>query len=224
MLGIVLIAVQFIGAQCHGYMSDPASRNYQHNSEHCPHCLSAGGPGVTYAGGRRWPHSTHGVCGDPVNKPKHHEAGGKHATPPKIARVYSQGQTIAIRIRVTAPHGGRFSFGICPVPRGASAAKERAAVTQRCFDAHRMINARDGTPYWWLGDRAQGDYTMRFKLPRNVVCRRCTLQWHWETANSCSIPGQSKPSTMVPCAKSNAMEEFWNCADVSVVAKRPFTR
>lgn len=221
LLGFVLMATSAISAACHGFIVDPASRNLQRNSNHCPHCLAAGGPGKTFEGGKTWPNSLHGVCGDAYDAPKDHEAGGKFATPKKIAAVYIQGQTIAIRMKITAPHGGRFSFGICPVPKGITPDAERKIVTQACFDAHRLTNAADGTQFWWFGKKGNGDYTMQFKLPSAILCDVCTFQWHWESGNSCTIPGTPREHVMgdglVSCVGSAVMEEFWNCADVSIL-------
>lgn len=218
-LAAAVVATQVIGAMCHGYLAEPKARNVVHNSNYCPHCLSAGGVGATYAGGRTWPKTLHGVCGDPAKGPLDHEAGGKFATK-KITGVYKRGQVVALRIKLTAPHGGRFSFGVCRVPDGADAAAERRAVTQQCLDANRLINTDNGTPYWWLGKQGAGEYTMRFKLPAGIVCKRCVLQWHYETGNSCNIPGTPDTAklspNMVSCQGSAVMEEFWNCADVTI--------
>lgn len=222
LLGWAVVAAQVVGsAMGHGFLAEPKARNVVHNSNYCSHCLAAGGPGVTFAGGRKWPNSLHGVCGDPHNAPRDHEAGGKFASK-VITGKYKQGQTISIKITVTAPHAGRFSFGICPVPDGGSDADERRAVTQACLDKNALINAADGTKYWWLGRQGSGSYTMQFTLPAGVSCTRCVLQWHWESGNSCTIPGtpaQHIPSVgqnMVACDQTGVMEEFWNCADVSV--------
>lgn len=219
LLGLAFMAASAAVAACHGFMAEPAARNVVHNSNYCPHCLAAGGPGVTYADGRVWPKSRHGVCGDPHTGPLDHEAGGKFATK-KITGVYARGQKVTIKIKITAPHGGRFSFGLCPVPDGATPAAERAAVTQACLDSNPLKNAVDGTPYWWFGKRGVGEYTMDFVLPAAITCKRCVLQWHYETGNSCTIPGTPAAhvmsENMVSCATSNSMEEFWNCADVSI--------
>jgi hypothetical protein len=150
-----------------------------------------------------------------------HEAGGKFATN-VITGTYVKGQTISIQIKITAPHGGRFSFGVCPVPDGASPATERRVVTQACLDRNRLTGLSG--PYWWLGKQGAGNYTMEFKLPAGIVCKRCVLQWHYETGNSCTIPGTPAQHVispnMVSCATSPNMEEFWNCADISIVDRK----
>jgi hypothetical protein len=233
LLGLAVLAANVIAASCHGFLAEPAARNVVHNSNYCPHCLPAGGPGTTYAGGRKWTaagskmwdpkkNAAHGVCGDPHTGPLDHEAGGKFATK-KITGVYAAGQAITIRVKVTAPHGGRFMFGICPVPDGASPAVERAAVTQQCMDRNRLKNAKDGSEYWWFGKKTTGEFEMQFKLPDNIECKRCVLQWHWETGNSCTLPGTPSEhvmsASMGGCEGSQNMEEFWNCADVTVLPK-----
>lgn len=219
LLGLVTLASSILGAACHGFLAKPKARNVVHNSNYCPHCLAAGGPGLTFEGGRKWPNSLHGVCGDPHNAPRDHEAGGKFATKVITGR-YLRGQTVTLKVKITAPHGGRFSFGLCPLPDRVSDEEERRLVTQKCLDSNRLVNAEDGSPYWWFGKRPAGDYTMTFQLPPKITCKRCVLQWHYETGNSCTIPGTPAQhvmsENMVPCDQGGVMEEFWNCADVSI--------
>lgn len=221
-LGLVAAAASVVGALCHGQLSEPKARNVVHNSNYCPHCLAAGGPGVTYAGGRTWPNSLHGACGDPHDGPRDHEAGGKFATRVITGR-YVRGQKVTLRVKITAPHGGRFSFGVCPLPRWVTDASERRIATQACFDANPLL-ADDGTRYWWFGKKPAGEYSVTFTLPPGVTCKRCVLQWHYETGNSCTIPGTPAEHVMspnmVPCDQTGVMEEFWNCADVSIRARQ----
>lgn len=60
-----------------GYLQSPPSRNLVHNSNYCPDCLAAGGPALV-SGGLRWPArgGGAGICGDPGEGPRQHEAGG----------------------------------------------------------------------------------------------------------------------------------------------------
>lgn len=83
--------------------------------------------------------------------------------------------------------------------------------------------------------------TMRYRLPDNVSCKHCVLQWYWATANSCAPRGfldymhrynnpfgTSCPSDgggmggfregMAECGNDSVPEEFWSCADVQVSA------
>lgn len=236
LLSFAVIAANLVAASCHGFLAEPASRNALSNEQHYnANGLSSGGPGVTYAGKRRWTsagavmwnpkvNAKHGVCGDAAGD---FEAGGKYVTK-KITGTYAAGQIITLRLTVSAPHGGRWSFGVCKVPDGASDAEERRVVTQQCMDSNRLTimdpkNPGKGTPYWWLGKSTGGEYAIQAKLPDNVECKRCVLQWHWETGNSCTIPktpaGYEMSSTMDSCEGKNNMEEFWNCADITILPK-----
>lgn len=240
LLSFAVLAANIVAASCHGFLAEPASRNLLTQNQHyMAHTLANGGPGYTYAGGRKWTsagavkwnrkvNAKHGVCGGISGETSgDFEAGGKYATK-KIAGTYAAGQIITLRLTMTAPHGGRWSFGVCKVPDGASDADERRAVTQRCLDSRRLIimdpkNPGKGTPYWWVGKATNGDYSFQAKLPDDVECARCVLQWHWETGNSCNIPGTPKgyemSSTMGSCEGAQVMEEFWNCADVTILPK-----
>lgn len=85
-------------------------------------------------------------------------------------------------------------------------------------------------------------HRMRFKIPDDLKCSRCTLQWYWSSGNSCYYDGDYfdyyrgiaalgwdaaawQPQVLKPwanCANSCCQtggsfgEEFWNCADISV--------
>lgn len=81
--------------------------------------------------------------------------------------------------------------------------------------------------------------TMRYKLPKNLICKHCVLQWYWVTANSCNPPGQKEyfahydnpfgttcPSdggglgahnpALADCGGDKVPEEFWSCADIQI--------
>lgn len=240
LLGFAVLATNMIVASCHGFLAVPASRNLLSQGQHyCPHCLANGGPGYTYTGGRKWTsaggvmwnpkkNAKHGVCGGLTGDTSgDFEAGGKYVTK-KISGTYAAGQVITLQVSMTAPHGGRWSFGVCKVPDGASDAEERKVVTQQCMDSNKLIivdpkNGGKGTPYWWVGKLPNGMYALQAKLPDNIECKRCVLQWHWESGNSCTIPGTPKEYQMTDskdsCEGATNMEEFWNCADITILPK-----
>jgi hypothetical protein len=221
------LAAAFVGvlalfgrpAAAHGFMVDPPARNLR-SGEDCPHCLNAGGPWLVYGASRHFPNGRHGVCGDPHgDRRPAHEAGGRLDNGRRVVRTYRRGSVITIKIEVTADHKGYFEFKACPAPSRGGGATERRQVTQRCFDAHPLRNADDGSKKWWLRGPGEGTHRMRFRLPKNLRCERCVLQWHWVSANSCRPPGASPgyASGMCACGKECAQpEEFWNCADVRV--------
>jgi hypothetical protein len=86
--------------------------------------------------------------------------------------------------------------------------------------------------------------SIRYKVPAGLSCQRCTMQWYWSSANTCLYDadylsyfrdlhqkGWSEVETWAPhvlqswatadntvCSSTRFGEEFWNCADISVVA------
>jgi len=87
-------------------------------------------------------------------------------------------------------------------------------------------------------------HRMRYKIPRGLNCTQCTLQWYWSTGNTClydggyfsyfrkmAAAGWSTSSWCPFCQTSRGCagtccgapsgkfaEEFWNCADIQVLA------
>lgn len=200
-------------ADAHGYLAHPAARNVQHNSNWCPHCLNAGGSWAVYSHGKQ---ARYGVCGDPWDGPRDHEAGGKFASPPRIAATYAAGQAFTAKTTLTANHKGRWSLRLCPLPGSGTAARERKVVTQACFNAHVLRRADGSGPYTEVPGAASR-MTARYVLPAGVRCKRCVLQWTYETGNSCNPPGIRHPQAgLASCADSTNGEDFWNCADIRI--------
>jgi len=86
-------------------------------------------------------------------------------------------------------------------------------------------------------------HSMRYKIPVGLTCERCTLQWYWSTGNTCFYdkdywryfqnmkllgwnaeawaphvfqPWATEANTV--CGAHKFPEEFFNCADISVLA------
>jgi len=49
-------------------------------------------------------------------------------------------------------------------------------------------------------------YTIQVKLPDDLHCEHCVMQWYYETGNSCGGTGLACPGS----------EKFWNCMDVKI--------
>lgn len=82
-----------------------------------------------------------------------------------------------------------------------------------------------------------------YRIPASLSCSRCTLQWYWSTGNSCLydadyehyfqnvmlspfVPMEWQPTAVMGntniCSTGGTFaEEFWNCADIEVVAAGP---
>ncbi|GAB4821063.1 hypothetical protein N2152v2_008109 [Parachlorella kessleri] len=245
-----LLALCVLFSSCHvcrghGYLAEPASRNYLANSDYCPHCLNADGPAAVAGDfSAQWPRGRggHGLCGDPeAQVPHHHEVGGVHATG-KIAGTYTEGQVVQFEIVITAFHMGRFGFRICRI-QGLDTASEKAQFSEDCLNQHQLVQAsvsgaqNPGDLWFHLGQENRGtscvDCTLAgtrhvsyYQLPPGLTCdgasAKCILQWYWLTGNSCNPPGEGYPwgnGNLEPCGQGPYPEEFWNCADILIMPR-----
>ena len=237
-VGVLAVAASFLpGSSAHGMLVAPVQRATDKTTSSCPHCLSSGGVGVVWAGGRNFPNGDHTVCGDPTTDraPRMHEGGGKFSTLNGGLRMtyYPQGGRISFHVKLTANHWGYLQFSLCPLPSNlskTSTTAENAVVTQKCFDQNVLQLAMPGggpakgNAYFLDGTR-QSPFDIKVDgiLPPGLTCERCVVQWHYVTANSCNPPGLPREwwgggGGMSECGKNGGNpEEFWNCADIGVV-------
>lgn len=200
LVGCIALLSRVVGGLCHGYLAVPAARNVQHNSDWCPHCLN--GPRV---------------CGDARGQ-AHHEAFGKHASPPRIAETYESGGTLKARVVITANHKGRWSLRLCPL-KGQSPSSEAKTLGPGCL---RLLRRTDGKgAHVYLPANATGSSAV-FRLPPGVKCKRCVVQWRWETGNSCNprgTPRKWRTPYLSTCGARAAPqgEVFTNCADIRII-------
>jgi len=207
-----------IVADGHGSVRDPPARNVLLNSDDCPNCLNAGGVSIMYSGVRS--KAKYGVCGDPWNAPKDHEAGGKLFRG-KITKTYRSGSTITLKLSFSANHRGRMSFSICELPdTHISPTVERSLTTQKCFNKNILRRADNkGGVYSFLKGNEE-KITVRYRLPKRLKCNHCVLQWHWETGNSCcpdNTPKKYCGPGVSKCFVYTVPEEWFNCSDIKIV-------
>ena len=187
-------------ANGHGYLEEPISRNliaHRRGREYDHMSLAGGGP--------------HSVWPDGLWK---FGGGGKHFTcgrqqydaPGEIQRTWITGQQIKIKIVFTTVHRGHSYFGLCPADQKP---------TPECFAQRWLTNIETNQRYWDLGGKPKGTYEMLFELPEGYECPNCVFWWWWVTGNSCLPPGDS--GNLPACGEYSIPEEFWNCADVSIV-------
>ena len=201
----------------HGSVRDPPARNVLANSDDCPDCLNAGGVSVMYNGVRS--KARYGVCGDPWNAKKDHEAGGKFARG-KITRTYKSGSTITLKLSFSANHKGRMSFSICDLPdKRMSSSEERSLTTQRCFNKNVLRRADNQGVYSFLKGN-EDKLVVKYKLPRGLKCKHCVLQWEWLTGNSCcpsNTPTKYCEHGVSKCFRYTVPETWYNCADIKII-------
>ncbi|KAK7108850.1 hypothetical protein V1264_016512 [Littorina saxatilis] len=201
----VLLSCVLQSANGHGRLLEPPGRssmwrvgfntpkNYNDNALYC------GGFANQYAiqGGKC------GICGDPYQGPRDNEAGGKYATG-TIGRKYSQGQTIDVTVEVTANHLGWFEFKLCP---NNNPKKE---ATQDCLDRH-VLQVADGSGSKLLIGTTLGKTDFKLRLPADVTCSQCVLQWRYHTGNSYGQGADGKS-----CPGCGDQEEFYSCSDIEI--------
>ncbi|XP_064596544.1 uncharacterized protein LOC135463156 [Liolophura sinensis] len=188
----------------HGYMTEPPARSsmwtlgYNTPANYDHHALNCGGlPHLIKLEGKC------GLCGDPFDGPRENEAGGKFANG-IITRTYEQGEIIEIVVNLTATHGGYFEFKLC------ANNDAHTPITQECLDQHLLTRA-DNPGETRYSDIPEGRYVnglptpyvarIKYKLPDDLTCQQCVLQWRYITAHNPGLPYQ---------------EEFFGCSDISI--------
>ncbi|XP_018009620.1 uncharacterized protein LOC108667142 [Hyalella azteca] len=165
-----------------------------------------------FCGGKAKQHDVNGgrcgVCGDSWElQPRPHEVGGLYATG-IIVRNYSTGQVIEATAQITANHKGFFEFRICPTNDPSIEA------TQDCLDRYPLYGVGSSDHRLYIGHN-NGNHSFRLRLPQQLNCRHCVLQWRYVAGNDWGICYDG--SGALGCGPQ---EEFRACADVSISADR----
>ncbi|CAL1534238.1 unnamed protein product [Lymnaea stagnalis] len=142
-----------------------------------------------------------GLCGDPYDGPREQEAGGKYATG-TIARTYRQGDVIPVAVQLTQSHLGWFEFRLCP----------SEPATQDCLDSH-LLPLANGSRRYTVLSKESIIHNMTLRLPYNVSCSHCVLQWKYNTGNSWGC----EEDTSKCCLGCGPQEQYFGCADVAIL-------
>ena len=189
---IVLNTVTLSAVNGHGMMVDPPGRatrwrfGFRGPPEYTDNQLSCGGRNVQWGKHK----GKCGVCGDEYGIPNPKFAyPGAFATNPPIVKVYSEGQKIDVKIRITANHKGYFTFRVAPLVN--------PPIKQEDLDK-TMLELDNGDAEWkLLSSHGNGEFKISLQLPMGLTCRHCVLQWWWTTGNNYI---NDKPETFVSCA------------------------
>ena len=145
-----------------------------------------------------------GLCGDPYNGAREHEAGGQYATGQVVA-TYSPGQRMEVSVEVTANHAGHFTFSVCPGQDGEDP-------SQQCLDNNLLTVEETGSTTFPLTDRRTGHHNLTLLLPPRLSCRHCVLQWTWTCANNWALCPSGQGA--LGCGPQ---ETFRACADIAIL-------
>jgi len=226
-LKLSLLVSLFINSNAHGFLSKPISRNVvgNYNYGYCQWlgeipCFgdfmslgSTNGPDSTGCSNKA------GTGGVTANQPLSYEKT-------KVITQYEKGSIIDIWIDITAYHGGIFQFKIQSIgnendPNGNQwdsltplkvIGYQPVCTTCKKIETCIPRLGKSGTCVQiplFKGDHT-GRYKISLKLPNDLVCDHCVLQWNWITANSCV--------NNLACKTS---EQFWNCADIKITTTLP---
>lgn len=209
-----------------------------------------------------------GLCGDKLGGTEH-MLGGRYANygAAPIVAGYEAGGVADFEAELDTNHNGFFEFYLCNLDtcsapdiddacfkRGHCVKLNRVPI-ERCENPSSAERFECGPidpayPSRWIAPCRRGAHvgvhivggksgTMRYRIPADVKCKHCVVQWYWVTANSCNpkgfveyfqkftmpfgnnCPGDGGARggvnpTIAKCGGSKFPEEFWNCADVAV--------
>lgn len=149
-----------------------------------------------------------GVCGDSYlqARPRENEWGGKYGSSGLIPRTYESSEEIPVTIQLTAHHKGFFQFKICEMT------PDMATEDEDCFNSSQSImELADGSTIWDVNNGSTGIFNGRIKLPDDLSCEHCVIQWRYHTGNSWGCDETGKCGLGL-----GEQEEFYGCADVKI--------
>lgn len=183
------------------------------------------------------------MCGDPYQDWSASDFDARYYG---VQATWAEGGVVALTTTLTANHGGRMQFSVCPRPRDALTRADLASALA-CFDdpAHALTRADGpsaGKRFQYLLS-GQAEVTTNWRLPPGVSCEAgCVLRWYWAAYQTCALPCVD-PSVDVPeqcgrkmlqldaatgaplapacssecCRDPSPTERFANCADVVIL-------
>lgn len=217
LVAIILLVFQQNQVTGHGRLIDPPARstawrfgydtpvNYDDNQLYC------GGKQV------QWETNSGkcGICGDAWNGVREHESpNGKYTPIPlRITGNYASGSILEATVELTTSHLGYFTFRMCPDT------SDKTEVTQECLNNYLLKwtsktgETKDKYHIQEEGRMAKGYgiHKIPLRLPNNITCDRCVLQWTYTTGNSWGIcPDGSNNRGCGP------QETFRGCSDILI--------
>lgn len=103
-------------------------------------------------------------------------------------------------MQITASHLGFWEFKICPDPERND---------QECFDEYVLELENGGTKYY--PTRGSTTYNVNYRLPRDLVCEHCVLQWRYTAGNNWGICNNGTQG--LGCGNQ---EQFLACSDINI--------
>uniref|UniRef100_H2YE14 Chitin-binding type-4 domain-containing protein n=1 Tax=Ciona savignyi TaxID=51511 RepID=H2YE14_CIOSA len=86
-----------------------------------------------------------------------------------------------------------------------------ATFTFILFDRHLLSYSNGETRFYVPVSGAVGMHNMKVRLPSDVTCQQCVLQWRYRTGNSWGTENGESGLGL------GQQEEFYGCADVAIL-------
>ncbi|KAK3713146.1 hypothetical protein QZH41_010058 [Actinostola sp. cb2023] len=177
----------------HGRMRDPDSRSscWRSFANDCPahytdNELNCGGFNVQW----NTNNGKCGVCGDPFHEdPPKYVHPGMYATG-FITKTYRKGQDIAVQVKLTSNHLGRFKFSIGDIGTPPMTNEKLTHV----------LRTPSGETWWKIPTRGNDLFTINLKLPSGLACNHCVLQWYYKAGNNWGCDAEGVESFNIPMA------------------------
>ncbi len=144
-----------------------------------------------------------GPCGDLKGTQEDHMRGGKYYYPPEAPHIvaeYEQGGILSATVTIIGHHNGFFEFTLCDVSQCGGEISEDCLRNSRacqkllrepqpecetgtnmmCAPIDRNYPTRYYVPcrqHEWKDTYGKG--LMKYRLPTNMFCEHCVLQWYW---------------------------------------------
>lgn len=145
-----------------------------------------------------------GVCGDPYHeKVQPHMDGGMYARG-IITKTYRKGQIINVAAKLTMSHKGYFQFRIGAFDNSRTEGDETGRLKGQ------LLELTTGGTKFNITKMGHHDYHMQLKLPPQLTCQRCVLQWWYRGGNNWGCEKGECGQGFGP------QETFVNCADVRI--------
>jgi hypothetical protein len=135
-----------------------------------------------------------------------------------IGKTYEQGSLINVTIELTANKMGWFEFRLC------ANNEPNKKIEQDCLSLLELADPNENTTpngkpkenekyRYYVSKKDMKMFVIKLKLPLNVNCKNCVLQWKYHAGNNygTSATGES----CLGCAIEQ--EELYNCADVEIL-------
>ncbi|VVC94563.1 uncharacterized protein LOC126973912 [Leptidea sinapis] len=150
-------------------------------------------------------HGLCGACGDAYNMatPRTHELGGKYGLGIIVAE-YEAGEVVEMTVQLSVYHKGYWYFKICTDPTSES--------NQECFDEHQLELEDGGYLYY---PSTGGTFTVRYRIPDDISCEHCVLQWRYVAGNNWGICEDGRGE--LGCGDQ---ETFGACSDIKITPNK----